>query len=51
MKTNTSCIPCFLRQANETLDRINISESEKKVILKAVNEATLKFPLIKVRLI
>ena len=47
MKTNTSCIPCFLRQANETLDRINISESEKKVILKAVNEAISKVPFDK----
>ena len=42
MKTNTHCIPCFLRQANETLDRISVPENKKRKILKAVSDAIFK---------
>jgi hypothetical protein len=39
MKTNANCVPCFLRQAAETLDRININADKKEEILKKVNKA------------
>ncbi len=47
MKTNTHCIPCFLRQANETLDRISVPENKKREILKAVSDAIFKVPFEK----
>jgi hypothetical protein len=47
MKTNTHCIPCFLRQANETLDRIKVDEAQKRKILKVVSEAIFKVPFDK----
>ena len=47
MKTNTHCIPCFLRQANETLDRINVPESKKREILKAASDVMFKVPFEK----
>ncbi|MCK5306529.1 MAG: DUF89 family protein [Candidatus Omnitrophica bacterium] len=47
MKTNTHCIPCFLRQANETLDRLEIDESRKRRILEKVSHKIFEIPFEK----
>jgi hypothetical protein len=47
MKTNTHCIPCFLRQANEALDRIDISDKSKRKILKKISDVIFEVPFDK----
>jgi damage-control phosphatase, subfamily I len=37
MKTNTGCIPCFLRQAYEALERTDKDDAAKRKILKEVS--------------
>jgi hypothetical protein len=44
MKTNTECIPCFLRQAYDVLEKTNKSEEAKREILKKVSLKLFEMP-------
>lgn len=47
MKTNTGCIPCFLRQAYETLERTDKDDNKKREILKEVSSRLFELPFDK----
>jgi len=47
VKTNTGCIPCFLRQAYEALERTDKDDLSKREILKEVSLELFKMPFDK----
>ena len=47
MKTNTGCIPCFLRQTYEALERTGKDDNKKREILKEVSFRLFELPFDK----